>query len=367
MVLNMSRKNNDFDPISALFRDLSDSEEDVPEPLRMPSSEEQDEDSEETTTVIMSVRDHGLQDEDSDEDIVEPLALKQSPPVFRQPIDPDATEQVPVTKHFPPKPEHTRVSPAKKTDLARSLIEAALQRQVTPSSVELPAPIPIETPQSVVPIQKKSPAHTKEASQAKESSKVKSPSLKSSKSSKEESRWERFKRPKSALEMALAIAAEEAEANVTLAEPHSDAQKDERPVDAPDVSQTAETSLAQAEQELVDSEFVRANVLLTEHIASLLQPIFPNLEKFSVVRAIYADDRPLFESLWKSHRNKFILEGRLEYAIATLSVIHALKYAPQNDLVAAHMETEASDYLVWIRPSNGDVLAAFQDARRYFA
>ena len=359
----MSSKHKDFDPLSALFRDLSDSEEDVPEPLRVTSS---DTNPDETTTVIMPVNAGSEIEEDSDEDLVEPLILKQSAPDFQKPFDPDETEQVPVTKQFPPKPAHTLVSPSQKSDIARTLIEAALQNQTVPKEVELPTQKPIEEMEPVV---------------AKKNKKTKQ--SKSKKSSKDD-RWSKIKRPKSALEMALEIAAEEMENEQENTQGSGEASAEETlpPIEKswpPIKDSVPEVELPKKDNESPlntekknastenNEEQSEANVLLTEHIASLLQPVFPNLAHFSVVRAMYADDRPLFESLWKAHRNKFILEGRLEYAISTLSVIHALKNAPKNDLVAAHMETDASDYLVWIRPSNGDVLAAFQDARRFFA
>ena len=345
----MSKKNKDFDPLSALFRDLSESEEDVPEPFRFMSS---DESAEETTTVIIPVKSEADFEEDSDEDLVEPLSLKQKAPVFQSPLDPDETEHVPVTKYFPPKPAHTLVSPDQKSDIARSLIESVLQNQTVPEDVELPHIIPDERLESA------------------SSSKQPKSSRKTALKSEGMARWNNFKRPKSALQMALEIAAEEFQQAKQESNEHSELMV--KPIEnslaiETDTANSVDNSNNQTSACKGSEALSDVNVLLTEHISSLLHPVFPNLAHFSVVRAIYADDRPLLESLWKSHRNKFILEGRLEYAISTLSVIHALRTAPHNDLVAAHMETDASDYLVWIRPSNGDVLAAFQDARRYFA
>jgi len=40
---------------------------------------------------------------------------------------------------------------------------------------------------------------------------------------------------------------------------------------------------------------------------------------------------------------------------------------PSDSLVAAHVVTDASDYLVWIDLQTGSLVAAFADARAYFA
>lgn len=320
----MSQKNPEFDPLSALFREMSDQDEDVPEPLRVTTffpeeessdEEEDDEDTTQLSSVIQAkselTMDENSEDENSDEEIVEPLALQHQPP----PIDPvsvehDETDRM--ERRIIRPPSHSKrhnISPKHKEDFARLLIQQALDSQE-------------EHKEPAV----KNPKSTSDAEQ-------------------NDDMWLKLKKPRTALEIAMELAAEEE----TGAPKKVPSNKPLRPV------------RAEAEQEVKDE------TTLVAHISSLLQNVFPNLEDCSVVRAVYTDDREVFVALWKAHRSKFISEGRLEYAIATLGVIHALIHAPKDDLVAAHMKTPASDYLVWIRPSNGDVLAAFQDARRYFA
>ena len=57
----------------------------------------------------------------------------------------------------------------------------------------------------------------------------------------------------------------------------------------------------------------------------------------------------------------------LERAVAAARVVDSLKHAPSGALIAAHAVTAASDYLVWIDLQSGSLVAAFADARAYFA
>ena len=75
----------------------------------------------------------------------------------------------------------------------------------------------------------------------------------------------------------------------------------------------------------------------------------------------------MLSALWKSHRSKFLSDGELERAVAAARVVDSLKHAPSGALIAAHAVTAASDYLVWIDLQSGSLVAAFADARAYFA
>ena len=86
-----------------------------------------------------------------------------------------------------------------------------------------------------------------------------------------------------------------------------------------------------------------------------------------VVNAIPMDDRPLLGALWKGHRATFAARGDLSGVIATSHVIGALQIAAPGTLVAAIVETETSEYLVWVDTRNKKVLAAFPDARSWYA
>ena len=64
---------------------------------------------------------------------------------------------------------------------------------------------------------------------------------------------------------------------------------------------------------------------------------------------------------------KFFISGQWEYAVASLSVVDALETVEDGQLVAAYVETTASDYLIWVDLTHGRLVAAFADAGRYFA
>jgi len=125
---------------------------------------------------------------------------------------------------------------------------------------------------------------------------------------------------------------------------------------------------AAREAALVESEAeARASQTLTDRIQALIEATLPGIGHVDVKAAKVADERDVLLALWKSHRTKFLGDGELERAVAAARVVDSLKHSPEGALLAAHAVTEASDYLVWIDLQNGSLVAAFADARSYFA
>ena len=104
-----------------------------------------------------------------------------------------------------------------------------------------------------------------------------------------------------------------------------------------------------------------------DQVEALVPSLLPGVPNVRVVNAIIVDQRDVLRALWTAHRTKFIAEGQLERAVGASVVLQATESAGEGNLVAAHVETEASDYLVWINVEHNQVLAAFPDARAYFA
>ena len=102
-------------------------------------------------------------------------------------------------------------------------------------------------------------------------------------------------------------------------------------------------------------------------IEEMIRTQLPLLKEFHVASALDSFDRPLMRAIWRSHRTKFLISGQLEYAVAALSVIDAFEQIEEGQLVAAYVETTASDYLIWVDLPNGRLVAAFADAKSYFA
>ena len=102
-------------------------------------------------------------------------------------------------------------------------------------------------------------------------------------------------------------------------------------------------------------------------IEEMIRTQLPLLKEFHVASALDSFDRPLMRAIWRSHRTKFLISGQLEYAVAALSVIDAFEHIEEGQLVAAYVETTASDYLIWVDLPNGRLVAAFADAKSYFA
>ena len=133
-------------------------------------------------------------------------------------------------------------------------------------------------------------------------------------------------------------------------------------------------SALEAAREAAEAEIVaetaaksRASQTLTARIQALIEASLPGVGDIDVKAAKVADEREVLTALWKSHRSKFLGDGELERAVAAARVITSLKQAPKGALIAAHALTAASDFLVWIDLQNGNLVAAFADARAYFA
>lgn len=120
---------------------------------------------------------------------------------------------------------------------------------------------------------------------------------------------------------------------------------------------------AQAESEAAE----RMSQTLTDRVQALIEASLPGIGTVDVKAAKVADERDVLLALWKSHRSKFLGDGELERAVAAARVVDSLKHSPDGALLAAHAVTDASDYLVWIDLQNGGLVAAFADARSYFA
>jgi len=126
----------------------------------------------------------------------------------------------------------------------------------------------------------------------------------------------------------------------------------------------AETREAEHSAEVSRQAHVRK---VRDQVESLVPTLLPGVPNVRVVNAIIVDERGALRSLWMAHRTRFIGEGQLERAVGAAVVLQATASVSSGNLVAAHVETTASDYLVWIDVARNQVLAAFPDARAYFA
>jgi len=136
-----------------------------------------------------------------------------------------------------------------------------------------------------------------------------------------------------------------------------------RPVSALEAAREA----ARHETEEVPIEQEEASPSLADRIQVLIPSCLPGVGSIYVANAKVMPDREVLEAIWKSHRAKFLADGELERAVAASRVLHAFSTVPDDSLVAAHVVTDASDYLVWIDLQTGSLVAAFADARAYFA
>ncbi len=116
---------------------------------------------------------------------------------------------------------------------------------------------------------------------------------------------------------------------------------------------------------VLETQPLMGNQLILQ-LESMIQSHLPQLKEFHVANAMDTFDRPILKAIWTTHRTKFLMNGQLEYAVSSLSVIDALVSVPSGYLVAAYVETTASDYLIWVDFTQNRLVAAFADAGTYF-
>lgn len=149
------------------------------------------------------------------------------------------------------------------------------------------------------------------------------------------------------------------------------AQRARRPTSALEAARAAAAREEQDQAQAQRAEAASRKQRLGVRVQALIPEALPGLGRLRVERALFADQRDVLADLWRGHRARFLAEGELERAVGTAAVLHALESLPQGQLVVAHVVTDASDYLVWmdvnLETGAGGLLAAFADARAYFA
>ena len=164
----------------------------------------------------------------------------------------------------------------------------------------------------------------------------------------------------SAMDLFLAAAAENEQ---TKRQPQSSAQSVPKTATKPNVQKQ---TIANDNTQASTSKPLMGNRLMLR-IEEMIRTQLPLLKEFHVASALDSFDRPLMRAIWRSHRTKFLMSGQLEYAVAALSVIDAFEHIEEGQLVAAYVETTASDYLIWVDLPHQRLVAAFADAKSYFA
>jgi hypothetical protein len=127
----------------------------------------------------------------------------------------------------------------------------------------------------------------------------------------------------------------------------------------------AEERRRQVEQEQAQQPGAKRPALVVE-VQRLLERKLRGLGPLTVNNCIVIDEREVIRALWRAHRARFGAEGKLDQVVGAAAVIDAFEFVPAGKLIAAHVLTEASDYLVWLDMREGTPLAAFADARAYF-
>ncbi|MCB9764092.1 MAG: hypothetical protein H6739_30250 [Alphaproteobacteria bacterium] len=127
---------------------------------------------------------------------------------------------------------------------------------------------------------------------------------------------------------------------------------------------------AQAEEEsrkAREAEAAAAEVhRLADRISDMLRRQLAGVKTLEVVNALVLDDRAVLRALWKGHRARFAIEGALDQVVSTTHVVRALDAVAPGQLVAAIVNTDRSDYLVFVDLGSQATIAAFADARAWY-
>ena len=140
--------------------------------------------------------------------------------------------------------------------------------------------------------------------------------------------------------------------------------KEPLPVTTSNVVSPIENNVAKVAK--IPNKAIMANKLVLT-VQSMIMERLPQLTEFHVVSAMDSFERPLLKAMWMTHKMKFLMQGKLEYAVAATSVIDSLETVEEGQLVAVYIETTASDYLIWMDTKEHRLIAAFANAGQYFA
>jgi hypothetical protein len=141
------------------------------------------------------------------------------------------------------------------------------------------------------------------------------------------------------------------------------ASRAQRPMSALEAAQAA----ADSERRRKAAEQIHAVRDLAVQVAGLLRRQLPSASKLEIVNALVLDDRTTSRALWKGHRAKFAAQGALDQVVATTNVLRALDAVAEGQLVASIVETETTEYLVWVDLGSQATIAAFSNARSWYA
>lgn len=164
--------------------------------------------------------------------------------------------------------------------------------------------------------------------------------------------------PKKSLSVDEAMAAARADEEKSKAEKAKPAAPpaSARPASPPPLAPVAAATVA-----------VATNETLEDIVSAIMHAGVPGLGAVYVANALRMDDRGLLTTLWKAHRARFASIGEIERAVACGAVIRAVGSVAIGQLVAAHAVTDKTDYLIWVDLITRQPVAAFADARAWFA
>lgn len=106
---------------------------------------------------------------------------------------------------------------------------------------------------------------------------------------------------------------------------------------------------------------------ISDVVGGIIQDSLPELGAVYVAKALVMDDRGVLTALWRAHRARFGSTGDVAGAVAVSAVLRALAAVRPGQLAVAHAVTDKSDWLIWVDLSTSTTVAAFKDARAWFA
>jgi hypothetical protein len=244
-------------------------------------------------------------------DLPEPVVVPEPAPIAEPAPEPEAE----LEEMVPPPPPRPQVD---KAALAKALARAALAKAgAAPPKKKKAKKKPAPQVESAPPLAPPPPK-----------AKAKKPRV-----SRLSSLAERAARPRSALDAARAAAEAETEAKV---------------------ERDAQSARDRAKE-------------LSGTVEEILRRQIHGVGRLKVQNAALMDDRVTLKALWRAHRARFASQGNLAEVVATTQVVRAVDAIGPHQLAAAIVLTDTTDYLVWIDLGAQTTIAAFPDARAWYA
>lgn len=102
-----------------------------------------------------------------------------------------------------------------------------------------------------------------------------------------------------------------------------------------------------------------------EQARRILDYCLPEAGELELVDLSVLSRPDLLSAIWRSHKAKFVREGRFERAFRAQLVLDAIRRAPPGSLAVARMLADGVPFIAWIDLVRGSVVSLLEDDESY--